>query len=183
MNFSNLRNALYLTFLSSGIINITSMTTELSLTGGGNAAAMYLILQTLIFGFALRSIFIGILYDFIVTKVDPVTQELKVTAADQIDRENSFSRTQKNSPALEKRESKLKSTKLIGSPMKSPIKADSEFSFNGGLGDSKFKSPARGTTMEFSDVVKQAMSLHRKDVPELKTTEKIKYFLTEKYKV
>lgn len=102
MNFSGLRNSFFLTFMISALIDLTTVVTEVANTGGGDTSVIYLICQTLIFGFVLRSVFIGILYDIIVNKVDDAISQSQLFDS-KTDLDVSNAKKPKNSAALPKR--------------------------------------------------------------------------------
>lgn len=183
MNFATLRNSFYLNFLSSAMINLTDITTQLALTGAGRAGAIYLLVQTLLFAFALRSIFIGILYDIIVNKSGENAEEVKPGPSSSLDPETSYTKTQKPSPVLPKKKINLSPARSVRSPMKSSVGGYSEFAFSP-------DGPAKSTLeedvppqLDFTTVVRRAMQMNKKDVTKETGLKRLISFLTEKYKV
>ena len=67
-NFKDLKNSFYINFLISSMINLTSISTELSMTGGYIYSSFYVLLQAILFGFTVKSFFVSILYDIIVNR-------------------------------------------------------------------------------------------------------------------
>lgn len=65
MNFQNFGHSFYLNFLISCIENISDSTTELNRSGGGIFSTFYILFKVLLFGFTIKSFFVGILYDVI----------------------------------------------------------------------------------------------------------------------
>ena len=68
MNFKTLGNSFFTNFLITSLVNITMIIQELNLTGGGILSSFYMLIQILLFGFALKSFFVSILYDIIVNR-------------------------------------------------------------------------------------------------------------------
>lgn len=187
MNFATLINSFYLNFITSAMINLTGVTTELAITGGGRAGAAYLLVQTLLFAFALRSIFIGILYDIIVNKsadsVEQVKDEVKDIKNSPLDPDTSFVKTQKPSPFSMKRQMTLSPDAGVRSPMKSSVGGYSEFAFSPDGPTKSFREEREPKQLDFTSVVHQAMQLSKKNSKKQNRWSKLKSFLTEKYKV
>lgn len=179
MNFSGLKNSFYLTFLISTLIDLTRVVSEVSLTGGGNASIIYFISQTLIFAFVLRSIFIGILYDIIVNKVDEVVSDSQISDF-RGDVDSSYIKTSRNSPSPLKRS-------LVPQPIRGNSRRNLEEAPDALVSPALFSenSPAKSPSspLDFSAIVKHAIQKNKIDITEKSSMSTFKKFLVDKYNV
>jgi hypothetical protein len=179
MNFSGLKTSFYLTFLTSALIDLTGILTQVSQTGGGNASSIYLICQTLIFAFVLRSIFIGILYDIIVNKVDEAISEGQLVAH-KPELDSSYVRTSKNSPSPIRRTFRVSS---FQSGSKLNFSEPVDIMTSPALVSEGTPQKSQGSPITFSTLVKHAMQMNKIEIAEKNKYSSFRKFLVDKYHV
>jgi hypothetical protein len=84
MNFRNFEYSFYLNFLIGCIENLTDITTELNRSGGQMASTFYILFNALLFGFIIKSFFVGILYD-VILKIKEISRIEMPTFFDKAD--------------------------------------------------------------------------------------------------